>query len=75
MRKSALLNREQMEKLPTKRLRAYKNRLNKVREDLRSGLGRDKEPDHRFVTKESPEWQETIATAKELLAEREHVIK
>jgi len=71
MRKSSLLTREQMEKLTTKRLMAYKSRLYKIHERDHPDYGNT--PNHWFVTKESPEWKETVANAKAILAEREHV--
>jgi hypothetical protein len=72
MRKDSLLTREQMEALTTERLLAYKNRLYKVPE----GPSYDEwEPGgtHYGVHKECPEWQQTLATAKEILSTREHV--
>ena len=60
-----LLTNEQMKKLNTKRLLAYKNALMKVPEtDNWDGEG---------FSKSSLEWKNTYARVKAVLATREHV--
>jgi hypothetical protein len=61
-----LLTKEQMQKLTTMRLLAYKNRLMKVPES-ESGDG--------SLNKQSPVWIKVIAEIKEILATRENVDK
>lgn len=63
-----ILTRDQLEKLNTKRLLAYKDKLMKVVE----GPNWDGEYNECF-SKQSPEWKELYAMVKELLATREHV--
>jgi hypothetical protein len=64
-----LLSRHDLEKLPTKRILAYKNSIMKARES-KSEDGSIKE-----ITKSSLEWQTAYRDVKEILAQREHVIK
>jgi len=74
-----LLSREEMEKLPTKRLLAYKNRLLRVSSgqcdcgDSGCDFTRNQLLEDGVLIKSSPEWQATYTTCKELLATREHV--
>lgn len=67
-----LLSREQLEKLTTKRLLAYKNKLMQVHD---SGDWNDYcicfQNEH--INKTSPEWQETYQNVKSVLATREHI--
>ena len=60
-----LLTKEEMEKLTTERLLAYKNKLMQVVEF-------DDEDSDR-MTKSSPEWQSLYANVKSVLSTREHV--
>lgn len=74
-----LLSRGEMEKLPTKRLIAYKNRLLRV-SDGTCDCG-DSGCDHRrnllleegVFIKSSPQWQELYKNVKEVLNTREHI--
>lgn len=60
------LTKDQMLKLTTKRLLAYKNKLMKYHEtDNYDPTGK--------ITKSSPEWQEAYNNLKDILATREHV--
>ncbi len=63
-----LLDKEQLQKLTTQRLLAYKNILMQVPEKPNWG-------DSLFtkITKEHPKWRETYAAVKEILKTREHV--
>lgn len=61
------LSKEQMEKLTTKRLLAYKNKLMKVPEEASWG-----DPNGQ-LNKSDPEWQRIYTELKEVLATREHV--
>lgn len=61
----AVLSKEKLEKLTTKRLLAYKNSL------LRYHNTSDW--DQETFSKESLEWQETYKIVKEILSAREHV--
>ncbi len=67
-----LLSREQLEKLTTKRLLAYKNKLMQVHD---SGDWNDYcicfQNEH--INKTSPVWQETYQNVKSVLATREHI--
>lgn len=63
-----LLDFEQMNKLTTKRLLAYKNSLYKVPEN--NNYDRDE-----VLNKKSIEWIENMKLLKEVLSEREHVEK
>jgi len=63
-----ILTREQLEKLTTKRLLAYKNKLM----DVHEGPNWDSDDVVR-LNKTSPEWKELYAIVKEILATREHV--
>ncbi len=59
------LSKEQMEKLTTKRLLAYKAKLMKTNEQPNEdGTG---------ISKEHPLWKEAYKNIKEVLATREHV--
>ena len=62
-----ILTKEQMEKLTTKRLLAYKNAVMRVPE------GPNWDDPKAQINKTSPEWQELYANLKEVLATREHV--
>lgn len=62
------LTKEQMQKLNTKRLLAYKDKLMKFPE----GPNWDLEC-HDRMNKSKPEWKEAHANIKEVLASREHV--
>lgn len=62
------LTKEELEKLTTKRLLAYKNKLMKCPE------GYDWEPDSSYrITKQDPKWQEIYSLVKDILSKREHV--
>lgn len=71
-----------MEKLPTKRLLAYKNRLLQVDDCFTCWCG-SRGCDHKLkqlladgaFIKSSPEWQELYTNVKEVLSTREHVIR
>lgn len=67
-----LLTREEMEKLTTKRLLAYKNKLYKVPEGPSHEETMYGGTDH-GMHKQRPEWQETVKIANEILATRENV--
>lgn len=60
------LTKEQMEKLPTKRLLSYKNSLYKVHE--KPGFNHPTE-----VAKNTDAWKQALADAKSVLAGREHI--
>ena len=62
-----LLNKEQLEKLTTSRLLAYKNKLMMVPETSNWD-----EPTAQ-ITKDTVVWQETYLDLKEVLKTREHV--
>ena len=64
-----LLTKEQLEKLTTKRLLAYKDALMKVPETPNWD-----DPEER-LNKTSYEWKITYAAVKGVLSEREHVEK
>lgn len=70
MKKQALLTKEQLEKLPTKRLLAYKKSLmacqNTPHED-------DWGNPRNYVTKADPQWLDAYNTLKTILNTREHV--
>jgi hypothetical protein len=74
-----ILTREQLEKLPTKRLLAYKSRLLRVSDgNCSCGCeGCDHEINQLLedgvLIKSSPIWQQTYAAVKEILSTREHV--
>lgn len=75
-----ILTREEMEKLNTKRLLAYKNRLLRVGDGYCEKCGESgceyvvKEPlEQGVLIKSSPIWQETYKAVKEILATREHI--
>jgi hypothetical protein len=61
-----LLSKDELEKLNTKRLLAYKNKLMKVPEDYYF-------EDRTKINKAMPEWQETYSYLKAILASREHI--
>jgi hypothetical protein len=76
-----ILSREELIKLPTKSLLAYKKRLLKVDGAERCSCGsvsgcdfRSKEllAEGAFI-KSSPQWQELYALVKEILNTREHI--
>jgi hypothetical protein len=75
-----ILTRQEMEKLNTKRLLAYKNRLLKVR-DATTCADSDCETEIKdleatnALTKSSPIWIETYAAVKDILSTREHIEK
>ena len=64
-----ILSREQLEKLSTKRLLAYKSKMIQVPEN-----GNWDEPHARW-NKSSPSWQSLYSLVKEILSTREHVEK
>lgn len=66
----SFLTREQLEKLNTKRLLAYKSALMKCPE----GPNWDECDDDR-MNKSRPDWQAQYALVKEILATREHIEK
>ena len=68
-----LATREQMQKLNTRRLLAYKNSLMKVPEtpDWDYKVEENNVPSQ--LTKASPEWIETYTALKEILSNREHI--
>lgn len=63
-----LLTKEQMGKLTTARLLAYRNSLLSVVE-----TGRHFQDDYVYFAKDSPTWKRTYKQLKEVLATREHV--
>ena len=63
------LSKEEMEKLTTRRLLAYRNRLLKCRETY----SEDNDLNKSETVKESSEWQENYKLTKTVLACREHV--
>lgn len=76
-----LLSKEAMEKLPTKRLLAYKSKLLKVRglSNCRCGDSgcsylndRNTDPNEELL-KVHAEWQEAYANIKHILDKREHI--
>ena len=67
-----LLTREEMEKLTTERLLAYKKRLYRVPEGPSYEETIYQGTDY-GMHKQRPEWQETLRILKEVLASREHV--
>ena len=77
-----LLTKEEMEKLNTKRLLAYKAKLLKVRDREKCWCG-DPSCDYAYVadpklkeigfTKRHPTWQEIYNNVKDILKTREHV--
>lgn len=73
LRKDQILQRDQLEKMPTKRLIAYKNRLLKVVEGPIQDSYGDVRPEQRYVTKQCPEWKEAIFAIRNILSTREHV--
>lgn len=62
-----LLTKEQLEKLTTKRLLAYKAALMVVPEKP------NWDEEEELLNKTSPEWKATYAMVKGILSEREHV--
>lgn len=74
-----ILTREQLEKLNTKRLLTYKNRLLRVSDGNCScrDSGCNHEPQQLLedgtLIKSSPIWQETYKLVKVLLSTREHI--
>jgi hypothetical protein len=74
-----ILSREEMEKLNTKRLLAYKNRLLRVSDgdcwcgDSGCNHERDALLEDGVFIKASPLWQETYKNVKEVLNTREHI--
>lgn len=71
-RRLKLLTRAQIEKLTTKRLLAYRDRLLSVHEGPNQPQygACEKTND---LTKDSPEWKATYSACKEILGKREHV--
>ena len=61
------LSREQLEKLTTKRLLAYKNKLMDFPEEPSWDSSR--------MNKSEPEWKQVYSELKEILASREHIEK
>lgn len=72
MKNKKLLNIEQLEKLTTKRLLAYKNSLMKVHDDID---WEEKYNDSKVeeLTKQSKEWQDCYNNVKLILSKRENV--
>jgi hypothetical protein len=66
------LSKEKLEKLSTKRLLAYKNKIMKTPDSSTDSWGLT-DPDG--WSKEHPEWQRAYADLKVILATREHVEK
>lgn len=71
MKSSNLLTKPQMEKLTTERLMAYRGSLLACNE----GPGDDPEDTEKELTKDSSMWQGAYDQLKEVLSEREHVVK
>lgn len=65
------LTKEQFQKLNTKRLLAYKNKLMTYPENGCEFAGCDCTPYK--ISKSHPDWQKTYKELKEVLATREHV--
>lgn len=63
-----ILTREQLEKLTTKRLLAYKNKLLKVPEEPNWD-----EANNTRINKLSKEWIDLYSLVKEILSKREHI--
>lgn len=66
------LDRAQLEKLPTKRLLAYRASLFRFHEGPSHDVT-DYGEVPRELNKQSPEWREAMSLVKEVLATREHV--
>lgn len=71
LHKDKLLGREQLEKLTTKRLLAYKNSLLRAVEGSPADIYGNPNPN--YVSKQTPEWQTTMNTIREILNSREHI--
>lgn len=72
IRKDKLLGQEQLEKLPTKRLLAYKNSLLRAVEGVLPDIYGN-QPSGLYASKQDKEWQLTMQTIRDILAEREHI--
>lgn len=76
-----ILSRQEMEKLPTKRLLAYKSRLLRVSDgqcdcgDSGCNHNRERLLEIGVFIKSSPQWKELYNTVKEILNTREHIIR
>jgi len=73
-----ILSKAEMEKLPTKRLLAYKTRLLKVRDYCcycgdPSCPSKNEDEGEQVFDKTHPTWKATYAAVKEVLTTREHV--
>ncbi len=68
-----LLSKEELKKLTTKRLLAYRNAIYKVPETPDWDGGMVSNPEDSQLNKTDPEWQETIRNVKEILDTRENV--
>lgn len=76
MIRTNLLSREQLSKLNTIRLLAYKKRLHRVHETRHYDYGNHSSGyGDLFVTKEDPWWHEAMEDLKEELSTREHVAR
>jgi len=71
--KIPFLNKEELEKLNTKRLLAYKNKFMKFPDFILDSPGYDTK--NLKMTKSHPWWQETYRNIKEILFNREHIEK
>jgi len=71
------LTKQELVKLNTKRLLAYKNKLMKFPETMDEYVSVDLnyDPGDKDVSKSHPLWQEVYAVLKEILATREHIVK
>ena len=71
--KIPFLSKEELSRLNTKRLLAYKRKFMQFRDFTLDQLGYD--PDGKEMSKSHPWWQETYGYLKEILSTREHVEK
>jgi hypothetical protein len=69
------LSKEELSKLNTKRLLAYKRKFMKFPEtmDEYAGTGLNYDPSNKNISKSHPWWQETYKNLKEILSSREHI--
>ena len=76
-----ILSRQEIEKLPTKRLLSYKNRLLRVSDGTCDCGFSDCDHERERLLKEgafiksSPQWQELYNNVKEVLNTREHIVR
>lgn len=72
--RTKFLTKPELERLPTKRLLAYRDSLYAYHEGPSHEITLYGMPDlGRELHKQSPEWREAITKVKEVLATREHV--